>query len=555
MSVSRVKVWIAGEVLSASDLNAEFANLITNGEDLGWPATKAKDLDGNELIFDADGDTSITSDSDDVIDFRIGGTDSLFIGHGTGNTVGFLTVDPLTMEATASTDFGIVRVGNTNAITVPAGTTAIAAGVYIETPNWTATGTITESAALYIQGAATEGATDYALIVDAGNSRFDGSVDINGNELIFDADGDTSLTSDTDDEVDYRVGGRDVQRMTVNGWGDEGIYAKNKTINGDFIVAQQGTSFTSATTPANNDDTYLFDQWILLSDGNDVVDVTQETSVTPEARAAIRFDVETANKKFGILQIIENENAREFLAGTVSLSFQARRTGTSINNLRAAVIAWDSTADSVTSDVVSAWNAAGSNPTLVTNWTYENTPVSLATLSTSYSLFRIENISVDTASAANVAVFIWSDDTTTTAGDFLYIANVQLEIGEIATPFEQRPVSLEEDLSRWYFERLNFDNLDDVGYGGCQSTTTIDITLHFQPKRIQPAFSTSTDSNFSGRVTNTIAAIATVTFFQANTSPFDRGIMRGDGQTVTAGEAGNIQSNTDGAFLEIDARL
>ena len=73
MAVSRIKNWIV-ETLTASDLNAEFNNILNNGEDLGWPATKAKDLDGQELILDSDADTSITADTDDQIDFRVGGT-------------------------------------------------------------------------------------------------------------------------------------------------------------------------------------------------------------------------------------------------------------------------------------------------------------------------------------------------------------------------------------------------------------------------------------------------------------------------------------------------
>ncbi len=75
MAISRVKTWIAGEVLTASDLNSEFNNILNNGVDLVFPATKAVDLNGNELILDADADTSITADTDDQIDFRVGGTD------------------------------------------------------------------------------------------------------------------------------------------------------------------------------------------------------------------------------------------------------------------------------------------------------------------------------------------------------------------------------------------------------------------------------------------------------------------------------------------------
>ena len=75
MAVLAVKTFVAGEVLTASDLNAMNTNILSNGEDLAWPATKAKDFDGQELILDADGDTSITADTDDQIDFAIGGTD------------------------------------------------------------------------------------------------------------------------------------------------------------------------------------------------------------------------------------------------------------------------------------------------------------------------------------------------------------------------------------------------------------------------------------------------------------------------------------------------
>ena len=43
------------------------------------PLTASLDLNGNELILDVDGDTSITSDTDDQIDFRCAGVDRLII--------------------------------------------------------------------------------------------------------------------------------------------------------------------------------------------------------------------------------------------------------------------------------------------------------------------------------------------------------------------------------------------------------------------------------------------------------------------------------------------
>ena len=87
----------------------------------------------------------------------------------------------------------------------------------------------------------------------------------------------------------------------------------NALINGQFAIAQRGTSFTSGS---NDDTDYTLDRWKLFSDGNDVVDVTQETSTVPTNRqTAIALDVETANKKFGIAQIIEQKEVSLYYLG------------------------------------------------------------------------------------------------------------------------------------------------------------------------------------------------------------------------------------------------
>ncbi len=74
MAVTQFKTYIY-EVLTASDLNSSLLRITDNGEDLAWPATKAKDLNAQELILDADGDTGIIADTDDRIDFRIQAVD------------------------------------------------------------------------------------------------------------------------------------------------------------------------------------------------------------------------------------------------------------------------------------------------------------------------------------------------------------------------------------------------------------------------------------------------------------------------------------------------
>ena len=75
MAVTRAKTWIDTEILSHTDLNAEFDNILDNGEDVGWPATKTRSMAGFKLDLDSDGDTSITADTDDQIDIEIAGAD------------------------------------------------------------------------------------------------------------------------------------------------------------------------------------------------------------------------------------------------------------------------------------------------------------------------------------------------------------------------------------------------------------------------------------------------------------------------------------------------
>jgi len=75
MAIQAYKTFIAGEILTASDLNSSFTQVFSNGEDLGWPATKAKALAGNSLTLDSDGNTHFTADTNNLLDLAISGTD------------------------------------------------------------------------------------------------------------------------------------------------------------------------------------------------------------------------------------------------------------------------------------------------------------------------------------------------------------------------------------------------------------------------------------------------------------------------------------------------
>ena len=60
------------------------------------------------------------------------------------------------------------------------------------------------------------GADDFAFKANKFEVQTGSNIDMNGTELILDADGDTSITADTDDQIDFKVGGSDKFTMTTD---------------------------------------------------------------------------------------------------------------------------------------------------------------------------------------------------------------------------------------------------------------------------------------------------------------------------------------------------
>jgi len=265
-----------------------------------------------------------------------------------------------------------------------------------------------------------------------------------------------------------------VYNLTSGGRVEEAEFAasasQNLIINGDFSVAQRGTSFTSTTWRKNDDDSYLLDRWILLSDGNDIVDVTQITSPFSRSRYALQAEVENANKKFGFCQIIEADSCIPLRGQKISVSFAAKTvTSKLIENVRVAVLEWTGTADAVTSDVVSAWGAQGTNPTWATNWAALNTPANLA-LTTTEQTFKVENLTIG-ASCNNLAVFVWVDDTGCAVDDILQLGEVQVVRGSVVPEFVANPFLIESAACKQRFKKSYSYTITPATYyiGSCSS--------------------------------------------------------------------------------------
>ena len=82
----------------------------------------------------------------------------------------------------------------------------------------------------------------------SGNLVTPGTLDVNGNELILDADADTSITADTDDQIDFKTAGSD--RMSIISDGKVGINTTSPSeqlhVVGDIKIVP-GTSNKAVT--------------------------------------------------------------------------------------------------------------------------------------------------------------------------------------------------------------------------------------------------------------------------------------------------------------------
>jgi hypothetical protein len=326
-----------------------------------------------------------------------------------------------------------------------------------------------------------------------------------------------AITALTDDDLLVAIndpGGSPVTKKITwaNVKNSISVNFNNDCYNPQFRVAQRGAGpFISTSLYPNSDDRYLLDGWVLLSDGNDIVDVSQSTTVVPTGvYSAIKLEVETANKQFGKLYILEAKDSAKYIGGVMSVQFKARMAAADDNthSLKCVVLSWSSTADAVTSDVVDTWAAT---ITPAANWTAENA-ASSNTLTTTYQTFEVENVSIDTASTTNVAVFIYCDQTNGAVDDVVYITDVKIEPGASCTPFAARPLQEEIFLCHRTFQKsyplanAPGSALSGVPWKLAISTSILTGFDFVGEMRDTPAVVIYSENGTAGKVSNTVGA-------------------------------------------------
>jgi len=249
----------------------------TNIVDAGFSG--GTDLDGKELILDADGDTSITADTDDQIDIKIAGTDQLTIKDGALSPVTDNDIDLGTstlefkdafFDGTVTSDaFAGPLTGDvTGNVSGSAATVTTAAQ-----SNITSLGTLTTLTVddITINGSTISDAGDFTLDVEG-----DIILDANGAD-IFLKDAGTTYGSLTNTSGNLIVKSGTTTALTFSG--------ANVTVAGDLTVS--GDDITMGTNTAGN---------LLVADGTNFnsIAVTALAEISTAASDDVFLAIDTS---------------------------------------------------------------------------------------------------------------------------------------------------------------------------------------------------------------------------------------------------------------------
>ena len=223
---------------------------------------------------------------------------------------------------------------------------------------------------------------------------------------------------------------------------------RNVIINGGFDVWQRGTTFTS---PASTD--FTADRWAYLENGTMTHTITRSTDVPTQAQSgyksnySMKIDCTTADSSIAsdvynfVVQKIEGYNIQPLQGNTVTLSFWIKSTKTGTQT-----ICWRNS--SLDMNMVKEYtiNTTNTWEKKEITWTFDNSGGTWnytngiggwlcwnlahgTNFHTTKDAWQSTSGVMSTSSAVN--------NTDSTSND-IYLAQVQLELGSSATPFEHR---------------------------------------------------------------------------------------------------------------------
>ena len=308
-----------------------------------------------------------------------------------------------------------------------------------------------------------------------------------------------------------------------------GLGTKNLIINGDMRIAQRGTSVTGL---GNGDNGYhTIDRWQFFESGAFTGEFTmsQDTDV-PSGKGfshSLKFDCTTAdttlasNDSIRIYHKLEGQNLQHLKYGTSSaetltLSFWVKSNKT--GSYTAFMYEFDNAyqqCHTFTVDTADTWEkkTITINPDTVNSIDNDNGAGLLVSFIIGAGTdFTSGTQRTDWTAILNADSFVGQTvNLADSTSNYINITGVQLEVGENATPFENRMYSQELAMCQRYYVKFGGDSAyTPYGTGNNYSTTNGTMVVNFPVSmRTTPTLTVTTPNRvLSGSVASSVTAMS-----------------------------------------------
>ena len=239
------------------------------------------DVNGTEFILDVDADTSLTADTDDEIDIKVGGTD-----RSTIKTTGFHNIDSFKFVAGTGDDLQLYHDGtnsylanSTGALKIATETSGIAITIGHSTSEVTVADNMTVAGDLTVTGTASFGDTN---ITNVGSISLD-TITNDGTDITLDSSGDIILDAAGND-IFFKAGGTTIGEFENE---SNNLIIKSSVSDADLILKGNdgGAEISALTFDMSAAGKATFNDQVVIGDGKLVLNSTAVTSTAAELNA------------------------------------------------------------------------------------------------------------------------------------------------------------------------------------------------------------------------------------------------------------------------------
>lgn len=332
--------------------------------------------------------------------------------------------------------------------------------------------------------------------------------------------------------------------------GSDGLQSsRNLLINGQFRFNERAAASVA-------DDAYGFDRWNQLSQTANVT-VSQLSNAENGQVTSLRITQPNATaQRVGTSQIIESATCR-YLRGD-DAHFKARIRCSQSQAIRYAILEWTGTADTVTSDVVNDWTSGS----FTTGNFFNSTSLTLVATGSvtpaANTWTDLEGGAAVSGSMNNLIAMVWTEGTLA-QNETLDIGLAQLEQGDAASVFEYRPVGMEYDLCRRFYQRYPFASNEILGTTQSYTTAAAFGRLFSLTSPLRSKSGGTLAVSAAGDFTGSNGSGATTAFATFTLGHAGGGINLVNSAVAstpfTVGQANVIRSNNANAYIEISQEL